>query len=148
MADDGKKSNDKKSGVNGKISASGLEHFKKLLLEKRRDLIGDVSEMHDEALRDSRMDAAGDLSAMPIHMADIGSDTYEQELALGLMDGERKLLRQIDEALERIYNGTYGICQGTGKIINKARLKAKPWAKYSVEYARLVETGQAPGEPQ
>ncbi|MFA5422826.1 MAG: TraR/DksA C4-type zinc finger protein [Phycisphaerae bacterium] len=148
MTDNGKKSNGKKSGGNGKISASELEHFKKLLLEKRRDLIGDVGEMHDEALRNSRMDAAGDLSAMPIHMADIGTDTYEQELALGLMDGERKLLRQIDEALERIYNGIYGVCQGTGKLINKARLEAKPWAKYSVEYAKLVETGQAPGEPQ
>jgi RNA polymerase-binding protein DksA len=135
-------------GNNKKISAKDLEHFKKLLLAKRREIIGDVNEMHDEALKNPRIDAAGDLSAMPIHMADIGTDTYQQELALGLMEGERKLLQQIDEALGRINQGTYGICLGTGKRISKARLEARPWARYSVEYARMIEKGLAPGEPQ
>ena len=146
--------NNKKAGGNGnggnnkKFSAKNLEHFKKLLLAKRYEIIGDVNEMHDEALKNSRMDAAGDLSAMPIHMADIGTDTYQQELALGLMEGERKLLQQIDEALDRINQGTYGICLGTGKRIGRARLEARPWARYSVEYARMIENGLAPGEPQ
>ncbi len=78
---------------------------------------------------------------MPIHMADIGTDNYEQEFALGLMDSERKLLREIDDALQRIEEGTYGICEGTGKSISKARLNAQPWARYCVEYARIVEQG-------
>jgi RNA polymerase-binding protein DksA len=147
-----KKSPRSKGSRNGgnhkKLSAKDLEHFKQLLLAKRRELIGDVNEIHDETLKNSRIDAAGDLSAMPIHMADIGTDNYQQELALGLMDGERKLLRQIDEALDRIDRGTYGICVGTGKSIGRARLEAKPWARYSVEYARMIENGQAPGEPQ
>jgi len=51
----------------------------------------------------------------------------------------RDTLREIDEAMERIKDGTYGICLGTGKPINKRRLMAIPWAKYSIEYARLVE---------
>ena len=78
---------------------------------------------------------------MPIHMADIGTDNYEQEFALGLMDSERKLLREIDAALGRIEKKTYGTCQGTGKPIAKARLEARPWAKHCVDYARMLEQG-------
>jgi RNA polymerase-binding protein DksA len=97
--------------------------------------------MEGEALKKSRLDASGDLSSMPIHMADIGSDIYEQEFALGLMDSERKLIREIDDALQRIEQHTYGICEGTGKPISKARLEAQPWARYCIEYARLLEKG-------
>ncbi|NIP22430.1 MAG: TraR/DksA family transcriptional regulator [Phycisphaerae bacterium] len=97
--------------------------------------------MEDETLKKSRLDASGDLSSMPIHMADIGTDNYEQEFALGLMDSERKLLRETDDALQRIEQGTYGICEGTGKQIPKARLEAQPWARYCIEYARMLEQG-------
>ena len=128
-----------------RLTNTDIEHFKQLLLQKRREIIGSVNEMEDEALKKSRLAATGDLSSMPIHMADIGTDNYEQEFALELMNGEIKLLRKIDAALQRIEEGTYGICQGTGKPIAKARLKAKPWARYCVEYARLVEQGRIPG---
>jgi RNA polymerase-binding protein DksA len=117
------------------------KHFKELLLEKRREILRNVNEFEDEALRKSRLDASGDLSSMPIHMADLGTDNYEQEFALGLMDSERKLLREIDNALVRIEKKTYGICEGTGKQIPKARLEAQPWARYCVEYARKLEQG-------
>lgn len=105
------------------------------------EILRNVTEIEGEALKKSRLDATGDLSSMPIHMADLGTDNYEQEFALGLMDGERKLLREIDYALERINNGTYGICIGTGQPIPKARLEAQPWARYCVEYARKLEQG-------
>ncbi|MHC4234990.1 MAG: TraR/DksA family transcriptional regulator, partial [Planctomycetota bacterium] len=85
-----------------------------------------------------------DLSSMPIHMADIGSDNWEQEFTLGLIDNERLLLREIDEALQRINANTYGICLATRKPISAARLRAKPWAKYCIEYARLREQGRVP----
>lgn len=117
------------------------KHFKELLLEKRREILRNVNEFEDEALKKSHLDATGDLSSMPIHMADLGTDNYEQEFALGLMDSERKLLREIDNALGRLENKTYGICEGTGKPISKARLKAQPWAKYCVEHARMLEQG-------
>jgi len=126
------------------LTKAELEHFKKMLLEKRREILGNVMEFEDEALKKSRLDATGDLSSMPIHMADLGTDNYEQEFALGLLDSERKLLREIDAALERIENGTYGICEGTGKKIPKARLEAQPWARYCVEYARMLEQGLVP----
>ncbi len=124
-----------------RLSVVTVEHFKQMLLQKRREIISNVNEMEDETLKQSRLDASGDLSSMPIHMADIGTDNYEQEFALGLMDSERKLLREIDDALQRIEDKTYGICEGTGKAIPKARLEAQPWARYCVEYARMLEQG-------
>ena len=123
------------------LSADEIEHFKQMLLEKRREIIGNVNEMQNEALKKSRLDATGDLSSMPIHMADIATDNYDQELALGLIDSERKLFREIDSALQRIEEGIYGICEGTDKPILKARLEAQPWARYCVEYTQMLEQG-------
>jgi RNA polymerase-binding protein DksA len=119
-----------------------VEYFKRLLLAKRSELLNNVSHMEDEALRKS-LQTSGDLSSMPIHMADLGSDNFEQDLAVGLMDGERKLLHEIDRALDRVEQGTYGICEGTGKPISTARLEAMPWARYCIEYERIIEKGQA-----
>jgi DnaK suppressor protein len=123
------------------LTPEDLVFFKHLLLEKRAEIIGDVSSMESDALKKSRLDAAGDLSSMPIHMADIGTDNYEQEFALGLLDSERKLLHEINDALMRIEDGTYGICEGTGEPIARARLEASPWSRYSVAYASKVEKG-------
>jgi len=78
---------------------------------------------------------------MPVHMADVGTDNYEQEFTLGLLESERQLLGEINAALGRIGQGTYGVCVGTGQPIGEARLRAKPWAKYSIEYARMIEGG-------
>lgn len=113
-----------------------------LLLQKRRELLGAVDNMENEALRKSRSDASGDLSMMPIHMADIGTDNYEQEFTIGLIANERETLKEIDSALQRITDGTYGMCLGTHQAIAKPRLKAKPWAKYCIEYKRAQEQAQ------
>jgi len=138
------KTNDSTRTKRNRLTADDIEHLKQALLEKRREIVGNVNEMEDEALKKSRMDASGDLSSMPIHMADLGSDNFEQEFALDLMDGERKLLREIDDALERLQQGTYGTCEATGEPIAKARLEATPWARYCVEYARKLEKGLIP----
>ena len=130
------------------MTAADAKHFRELLLQKRREILKNVTEFEDEALKKSRLDATGDLSCMPIHMADLGTDNYEQEFALGLMDSERKLLREIDGALERIEKKTYGICEGTGKPIPKARLEAQPWTRYCVEYARMLEQGLVEGQEE
>jgi RNA polymerase-binding protein DksA len=113
-----------------------LEHFRDLLLAKRRELIGDMSAMEREALRSA---GNSNLSNLPIHMADMGTDNYEQEFTLGLVQKDRDLLREINAALAKIQNGAYGICEGTGKPINKERLEYQPWARYSIEYARMLE---------
>jgi len=128
-----------KKTSNGGLNAADIEHFQTLLLTKRREILQSVSSIEGGALRKSRQDATGDLSIMPVHMADLGTDNYEQEFALDLMDSERRLLAEIDEALDRIEKGTYGICEGTQKPINKPRLEAQPWARYCIEYARQLE---------
>ncbi|MBC8392657.1 MAG: TraR/DksA C4-type zinc finger protein [Deltaproteobacteria bacterium] len=117
------------------LTAAEISKFKMLLLAKRNEILGDVRSMEDETLRRQ----SSDLSNMPTHMADAGSDNYEIEHTLGLMDSERKLVKEIDEALDRTESGTYGICEGSGKSIPKARLEAIPWAKYCVEYASMLE---------
>ena len=124
------------------LTAEEVEQFRQMLLEKRAEILGDVSTLHNEALNKDRRDAAGDLSSMPIHMADLGTDNYELEFTLGLIEGERAILKEIDEALDRIRNNSYGICQATGKPIGKARLRAKPWAKFCYEYTLAQEQGQ------
>lgn len=123
------------------LTAEEIRHFRELLLQKRAELIGDVSSIESGTLKKSRLDAAGDLSSMPIHMADLGTDNFEQEFALGLMDSERKILAEIADALGRIDEGSYGICEGTGKPIARARLEANLWARYCIKYATMVEQG-------
>ena len=120
------------------LKAAELEHYRDLLLAKRRELVGDMSSMEREALQRG---GSSNLSNLPMHMADMGTDNYEQEFTLGLMEKDRNLLREINSALAKIQDGTYGICEGTGKPIGKPRLEAQPWAKYSIEYARQMEKG-------
>jgi DnaK suppressor protein len=123
------------------LKARELEFFRDLLVAKRRELLGDVHSMEEEALRSA---SGSNLSNLPIHMADMGTDNYEQEFTLGLVEKDRQLLREINVALGKIRDGTYGICEGTGKPITKARLEAKPWAKYSIEYTRKMESRMLP----
>ncbi len=122
-----------------RFSGADLEVFRQLLLRKRVELAGDVDHMEQEALRKNRVDATGDLSMMPIHMADIGTDNYEQEFTIELISNEQTTLKEIDAALERIRKGSYGICEGTGKPIPKARLRVRPWARYRIEHKRHLE---------
>jgi RNA polymerase-binding protein DksA len=124
--------------LTGKKSPFGkkeLAKFKALLMQKRSELIGDVKNMEQEALRSN----AGSLSNLPQHMADQGSDAYDQALALDLAAVDRRLIKEIEDALQRIENGTYGLCELTGKPIKLERLEEIPWARHSIEAAREVE---------
>jgi len=123
------------------LSKSDLQYFRGLLLERRREIIGDMGSMESEAFK-----GGSNLSNMPIHMADVGTDNFEQEFTLGLIESERQTLREIQEALVRIDNGSYGICLGTGRQIPKVRLEAVPWAKYTIEYKRLLDSGKVAQE--
>jgi DnaK suppressor protein len=124
------------------LKKKDLELFRELLLTKRAELVGDVSTLQKQALSENRQEAAGDLSSMPIHMADLGTDNYEKEFTLGLIESQRTLLREIDEALGRIDDGTYGVCEATGRPIGKTRLKAQPWVRFCYEYMLAQEEGR------
>jgi len=120
-----------------KLTSAEIKKFKAMLLEKMSEILGNVTSMETEALQRDR----SDLSNMPIHMADLGTDSYEIDNIIGLMDSERKILTEINDALSRIEEGTYGICEGRGEPIPKERLKAIPWARYCVACATLLEKG-------
>jgi len=124
------------------VKAEEIAQFKKMLLAKRNLLSGNVSALEKQALKRSRQDASGDLSTMPIHMADIGSDNFEQEFTLGLIENEEEMLREIDEALERISAGTFGNCGECNKAIRKTRMKALPHARLCVACQRKEEESQ------
>lgn len=121
--------------VKSPMGKKELAKFRAILLAKRAELVGDVSTMESEAL----MGHGGDLSHTPQHMAEQGTDTYEQTLSLDLAAADRKLIREIEDALKRIDNGTYGICELTRQPIRSERLEELPWTRYSIEAARELE---------
>jgi RNA polymerase-binding protein DksA len=127
----------KKDTNRDRLSPAEKKKFKAMLWAKRNEILGNVTTMESEALRRDR----SDLSIMPTHLADMGSNNYEIDNILGLMDSERKILIQIDIALSHIDNDTYGICEMNGETIPKARLEAIPWARYCITCAGLIEKG-------
>lgn len=113
--------------------------FKRQLLAMRSRLRGDVNAMADAALNKTRSESSGDLSSMPIHMADVGSDNFEQEFTLGLMENEEETLEHIESALERIEEGVYGVCLECEAKIPKARLNVIPFTAHCVKCASKLE---------
>jgi DnaK suppressor protein len=85
---------------------------------------------------------------MPIHMADIGTDAYEQEFTLSLMATEEETLELVEQALERIRDRTYGLCDECGGIITKKRLEAIPFAPLCIKCAERLENGGRPRQPR
>jgi len=121
------------------MTPADLNGYKERLMMLRARLRGDVTQLADAALKKSRTEANGDLSSMPIHMADIGSDNFEQEFTLSLMENEGAALEKIEASLERIDEGTYGTCEECGVKIPKSRLNAIPFTTLCVKCASQQE---------
>ncbi|MEE9200582.1 MAG: TraR/DksA C4-type zinc finger protein [Candidatus Brocadiales bacterium] len=121
------------------LNAKDLAAFKKVLLSVREKLAGNVDSMEGEALRKSRQDAAGDLSNVPFHMADLGTDNYERDIMIHLIQNGEEELKSIDAALEKLEDKTFGICETCDKKITKARLTALPYARLCMECQRVEE---------
>jgi RNA polymerase-binding transcription factor DksA len=116
-----------------------LDGFRERLLALRNRLNGDVSHLADEALKARGGEASGSLSNAPLHMADLGTDNYEQEFTLSLLENQENALAEISEALDRIEKGTFGICEECGHAIPKGRLQTLPHTRHCVECARKLE---------
>ncbi|MBT3413393.1 MAG: TraR/DksA family transcriptional regulator [Candidatus Jacksonbacteria bacterium] len=121
------------------MKVAELAQYKTILLDLRKKLVGNVTFMEDEALGKSRQDASGDLSNVPIHMADVGTDNYDRDLTIGLIQNGEEELKAIDNALERVADKTYGSCEECGTKITKARLSALPYVHNCIECQRLEE---------
>ena len=124
------------------MKKTDIKPYKEVLIAMRGRLRGDVNALADAALKKTRSDANGDLSSMPIHMADIGSDNFEQEFTLSMMETEGDTLQAIEAAIERIEDGEYGSCAECGKVIPKTRLQAVPYTPHCLKCAEIVEQGQ------
>ena len=116
--------------------------FKEKLHIVRARLRGDVTAMAEVALRKSGIEGS-DSNAMPIHMAELGSDNFEQEFTLGLMEADEDTLDFIDSALERIQDGSYGKCTQCEGVITKTRLNAIPYTPVCIKCAELQENNGA-----
>ena len=123
------------------MKKADVKIYRERLLTLRARVRGDVNNLADAALKKSRTEANGDLSSMPIHMADMGSDNFEQEFTLSLMESDAGTLGKIEAALERVEDGTYGHCEECGARIPKMRLNAIPYATMCVKCASQFEQG-------
>lgn len=84
-------------------------------------------------------DAAEETPNFSEHMADAGTDSYDRDFTLSLLSSEQNALYEIDQAIKRIENGTYGLCELTGEKIQPERLEAIPWARFSADAERDLE---------
>jgi DnaK suppressor protein len=110
-----------------------LEYFRNLLMWQRRQAIKDLRADRTTALEsDDGVEDIGEMSELDLN----------RSVAFELADRESHLIRDIDDALGRIENGTYGQCVRCGKPLNEERLKAMPTAKYDPECQAAIEAAQ------
>ncbi len=122
------------------MTANELDGFRQQLLALRERLNGDVTHLTDEAMHTAGEQAGSNLSHVPLHMADLGTDNYERENTLRLLASEGQLLEEITAALERIDNGTFGRCEEChGPIQPRERLRELPYTRYCVACAQKMD---------
>ena len=115
------------------MTKKDLAKFKKNLISKRAILKGDAEALESEALEHTMTDESGANSKMPVHFADLGTDSYEQDFAIERLENKEEIIQMIDDALERIENNEFGQCEGCDCTIKKSRLNALPWAQYCLK---------------
>ena len=121
------------------MNAAEIAQYREQLLALRQRLNGDVTHLTEEALRRSQGDGGDNLSNLPIHMADLGTDNFEREFTLGLVENESQVLEEVTAALRRIDQGQFGRCEECRSALPKARLGALPYTRHCVECARKLE---------
>ena len=109
------------------LTRQQLDHFRELLVQRRSRLSSDLSLMQDEALKVTAQDNSSD------SVADTGTDNYEQDFTLGLIESEEALAREVDQALLRIEQNTFGVCESCQTPVPLARLEILPFARHCVE---------------
>lgn len=149
----------RKTGVNGKRSAKphtngksvlgkrDLKKFRELLIDLRERLVGDIQFLTTDNLHRMGRETGADLSGSSQHSADHGTDNFDREFALSLASSEQDILYEVDEALHRIDEGHYGICELSGIPIEKARLEVIPYTRFSVQAQTQMERGRARYRP-
>lgn len=109
------------------------EEFKLLLEKEKENLLSQIEHLENNNLNKSPRELSGDLSGYSFHMADMGTDNFDRELALGLVSSEQKILYEVNEAFRRLQGGKFGLCEQCEKSISQKRLKAIPYARLCIE---------------
>ncbi len=119
-----------------------VDRFRTMLQEERERVAGALAYLEKET-PGSMEDETGDLvsGSADQHMADNATETYDRELDYTLEENDQTVLAEIDAALERTDQGTYGVCTRCGKPISEERLEAMPWAALCIDCKRLQERG-------
>jgi RNA polymerase-binding protein DksA len=119
--------------MKNKFTKKVLLEFKKLILKRKEEVDDEIKHISEDTVKKSQKEASGDISGYTYHMADVATDNYDREFSLGLASNDRKFLYELDDALKRIDDGTYGVCQECKCSIAKTRLKAVPQARLCVK---------------
>ena len=128
----------KKTNSKKKIK-SNFDVYKKILLKTKDQIAGDIRNLSEDN-SGSGNDRGGDVSGHALHMADVATDMYDREFTLGLASNDRELLYEVDEALLRIKDGTFGTCVQCKKPVPATRLKAIPHARLCLKCQKKLES--------
>lgn len=115
------------------------EKFRKQLLEERERLVEQAKHFQRRASAEDQSDESSELADYDNHPADAATETFEREKDLAIDQNTTQLIENIDRAIEKIDNGTYGICDRCGNVISKARLEALPYAAFCIECQDIVD---------
>lgn len=116
-----------------------LKIFKDMLIQWKEKVLQELGRLESDTLGKSQKDFSGDLSGYSLHMADAGTDTFDREFTLGLASNQQQFLYQIDEALKRVEDKSYGRCENCNKDIPIKRLNALPFAKFCIKCQAEIE---------
>ncbi|MDD2237716.1 MAG: TraR/DksA C4-type zinc finger protein [Kiritimatiellae bacterium] len=130
-----------------KLSQSNRKMLKRDLQNLRDRVLGEIEFLTDDSLNRSMKDTAGDMTMHGMHMADHGTDNFNREFALNLVSAEHDILYEINDALRRIDDGTYGSCEDCNCQIEKARLEALPFARFCIKCKSAKEKGSVKYRP-
>lgn len=121
------------------LSDEKLEKYKQILLQEKeqtQNIINEINEIQSNGMREN----SGDTSSYQLHQADMGSDTDESERRVYYLDKEIQKLKLLNQALHRIYDKSYGICEICGNYIPENRLNVIPYARFCIDCKRKEET--------
>jgi DnaK suppressor protein len=124
------------------VTSIDTSEFRVILEEQRQRIVVAIAHLHEENPRNIE-DELGELAGRGSdnHLADMATITFDRELDEGLEEGAQQTLAQIDRALARLDDGTYGTCERCGKQIAEERLRARPWATLCIDDQRLADRG-------
>lgn len=127
------------------MTGTELASYRLRLTDQAKRLDADRSQLKGEALQPAGGETSGGLSDVPLHLADLGTHYFEEEVTLSLLENEEQLIEEINGALERIDQGTFGRCESCGRDIASERLHALPYTRHCVKCARKRRGKAVPG---